>query len=156
MSDIDLVMSAYPRIHFACRTRIVRDPGGGSELTAHQAGILRHLDRFEPVMVGELADHLGVTASTMSLNLKRLEGSGFITRSRDPQDRRVMNVRLTGAGERVRVTETDLDPERVHRMLGQLDPESRRTALRGLGLLAEAADSLVRQAREHVDGLTEA
>ena len=91
----------------------------------------------------------------MSLNLKRLEESGFITRERDPADRRVMNVLLTEAGERIREASSELDPERVDRMLQRLDPESRRAALRGLGLLADAADALVRYSTEQVDALTE-
>ena len=106
-------------------------------------------------MVGELAEHLGVTASTMSLTLSRLEMGGFILRERDAADRRVMNVLLTDHGERMREGLADLDPDRVHRMLQHLDPESRRLALRGLGLLAEAADALTRSGREHVDALSD-
>ncbi|MBT3497713.1 MAG: winged helix-turn-helix transcriptional regulator [Gemmatimonadales bacterium] len=155
MSDIHTFLSAYPRIRSACRMRHVADPESGKRLTAHQAGILRHLDTKDPVMVGELAEHLGVTASTMSLTLSRLEVGGFIFRERDAADRRVMNVLLTDHGERMREGLADLDPDRVHRMLQHLDPESRRLALRGLGLLAEAADALTRSGREHVDALSD-
>lgn len=155
MSEIDTFLSAYPRIYAACRTRMVRDPKGGTALTAHQAGVLSHLDAFEPVMVGELAEHLGVTASTMSITLTRLERVGLISRARDPADRRVMNVLLTSAGVRLRDASSELDPERVDRMLSRLDPESRTAALRGLGLLAEAADALIRRSAEHVDALSE-
>ncbi|MDA0310910.1 MAG: MarR family winged helix-turn-helix transcriptional regulator [Gemmatimonadetes bacterium] len=155
MSDIDAFLSAYPRIHFACKSREVRSADRGVSLTPHQAGILSHLDAFDPVMVGELAEHLGVTTSTMSLNLTRLERAGFITRERDPADRRVMNVLLTEAGEQVRDSQTDLDPERVDQMLRTLDPDARMAALRGLGLLAEAADNLIRNRDDYVEALTE-
>ncbi len=105
-------------------------------------------------MVGELAGHLGVTASTMSLNLGRLEEAGYVTRKRDPEDRRVMNVCLTEAGERVRLEYSTLDPDRVGRMIDGLDPVRRRTALNGLNYLADAADGLVRRGQEHVSALT--
>ena len=143
MSDVPMLLGALPRIHFACRAREVRDPDGEGVLSEHQARILAHLDVDDPVMVTELAEFMGVTASTMSLNLTRLERSGWISRARDPDDRRVMNVRLTEAGERMRDAATPLDPGRVDALLRALAPEDRSKAVEGLALLAEAADTLV-------------
>ena len=62
---------------------------------------------------------------------------------RDPEDRRVMNVRLTEAGERARSSVRPLDVDRVDAMLRTLRPEDRRRALEGLTILAEAADALL-------------
>ena len=154
MSDIETILSAFPRIYFACRPRQVTDPVGGRVLSFHQATILSHLDVVDPTMVGELAGHLGVTASTMSLNLGRLEEAGYVSRQRDPEDRRVMNVCLTEAGERVRLEYSTLDPDRVGRMIEGFDPVRRRAALNGLSYLADAADGLVRRGQEHVSALT--
>ncbi len=117
-------------------------------MTARQADILSHLDGKDPTMVTELAEHVGVTPSTMSLTLKRLEAAGYVSRARDPEDRRVTNVRLTAAGERIREARSTLDPERVAQLLAVLDPESRAAALEGLALLANAADALARRAAE--------
>jgi DNA-binding MarR family transcriptional regulator len=154
MSDVEIVMGAYPRIHSACRARRVRDESGGATLTAHQARIVSYLDESDPVMVTELADYMGVTPSTMSLNLKRLEAAGFITRSRDPADRRVMNVRLTAVGARVRDRLRMLDADRVDAMLRGLRPPDRRLAVEGLARLADAADALVARGDEYVRSLT--
>ena len=154
MSNVGIILGAYPRIQFACRAREVRDPGGGGVLSEHQARICSHLDADDPVMVTELAEYMGVTASTMSLNLTRLEGAGFISRERDPEDRRVMNVRLTESGERIRDSLTVLDPDRVDAMLQRLRPEDRRRAVEGLALLADAADALVARRDEYVRSLT--
>jgi DNA-binding MarR family transcriptional regulator len=143
MADSDTVLRAYVRIHTACRARHVRDPGDGRLLTGRQASILSHLDAVDPTMVGELAEHVGVTASTMSVTLRRLEESGYVRRDRDPADRRAMNVRLTEAGVRMREASTMLDPERVSAMLGMLSPGDRLDAVRGLRLLADAADALL-------------
>ncbi|HAC04881.1 MAG TPA: hypothetical protein DC060_18980 [Gemmatimonadetes bacterium] len=155
MSDVQTLLSAYPRIYFACHTRHVRDPVDGRVLSAHQASILSHLDSMDPTMVGELADHLGVTASTMSLNLTRLENAGYISRQRDPADRRVMNVLLTESGERMRSAWTVLDPERVDRMLLAMAPGTRREAIRGLVLLSEAADSVIRRGQAYLEAVVE-
>ena len=94
MSNIEDVLSAYRRIRFACRPRVAVDATTGARLTGHQANLLGHLDAEDPSMVSELAEHAGVTLSTMSLTLKRLEAAGFVRRDRDPADRRVTNVRL--------------------------------------------------------------
>ena len=155
MSDVKTLLSAYPRIYFACRTRHLHDPADGRVVSAHQASILSQLDSVDPTMVGELADHLGVTASTMSLNLTRLQKAGYITRARDPADRRVMNVLLTESGERLRSAQTMLDPERVHRLLHEMDLGTRRDALRGLVLLSDAANSLIRRRRAFVEAANE-
>jgi DNA-binding MarR family transcriptional regulator len=151
MTDFDLVLRALPRIRYACRSRRVADGGKGAGVSAHQAFVLSHLDDADPTMVGELAEHLGVTPSTMSLTLKRLEEAGYVRRDRDPADRRVVNVRLTDAGVRVRDARTELDPALVNRMLSMLPEPRRGEALRGLASLAEAADALVRRARDQVD-----
>lgn len=154
MSDIATILSAYARIGSACRGRPTPGPEGGPTLTDHQARILRHLDVTDPVMVTELAEYLGVTASTTSLNLKRLEAGGFITRGRDPDDRRVMNVRLTESGDRVRQRTSELDPDLIDAMLMRVRPERRPAAVEGLVLLAEAADALVARRADYVDSFT--
>ena len=154
ISDVEIVMGAYPRIRSACRARRVRDEGGEGALTAHQARIVSYLDASDPVMVTELAEYMGVTPSTMSLNLKRLETAGFILRSRDPDDRRVVNVRLTESGRRVRDRLTMLDADRVDAMLRGLRPPERRRAVEGLALLADAADALVARGDQYIRSLT--
>lgn len=152
MADLDLALHALARIRSVFRARRIRDPlDGGGQVSARRAEILAHLDEEDPTMVGELAEHLGVTASTMSLTLKRMEAEGWVRRDRDPADRRVTNVRLTPAGARVRDARAELDPERVARALAILSPAHRREVVRGLGRLADAADALVRRGREAVE-----
>jgi DNA-binding MarR family transcriptional regulator len=142
-SDVEIVLQTLPRVHFACRSRGGSVPESGVEVSEHQARILALLDPNDPAMVTELADVMGVTASTMSLNLKRLEGRGLIERQRDPADRRVMNVRLSGEGARMRESLSELDVARVDAMLRALGRDERRVAIQGLVALAEAADAVL-------------
>jgi DNA-binding MarR family transcriptional regulator len=142
MSDVDTVMASLPRLLFACRSRAVR-AAGAPRVSPHQGHILAQLDLADPTMVGELAESLGVTPSTMSLNLKRLREAGLVECERDPDDRRVMNVRLTEAGELARDAAKPLDEERVRALLDGLWPEDRRRAVEALGMLAEAAETLL-------------
>lgn len=154
ISDVDVVLRTVSRIFEACRTRGGWDAGSRTEVTDKQARILRQLDDRDPTMVGELAEFLGVTASTMSLNLKRLDEMGCVTRDRDPDDRRVMNVRLTDRGRRLRDASSLLDPARVDAVLRALRPEERERALEGAVLLAEGADRAAARSDRYLDALT--
>lgn len=50
--------------------------------------------------ITELADLEGLAQPTMTLLVKRLEHQGLVSRERDPQDGRVVMVRITPAGAR--------------------------------------------------------
>jgi DNA-binding MarR family transcriptional regulator len=133
------LMEFYPRIYFACHRRHVRDPKSKRILSAHQGSILDHLDSREPVMLLELARHMGVTPSTMSLQIEQLVRKGYVTRARDKKDGRRLMLRLSESGVRVREANSVLDTERVGKMLARLSLEERTAGLAGLGLLAKAA-----------------
>jgi DNA-binding MarR family transcriptional regulator len=52
-----------------------------------------------PLRMGALCRRLGITPSTLTRNLSRLEQRGLVTRLPDPADRRAGQVALTAAGE---------------------------------------------------------
>jgi DNA-binding MarR family transcriptional regulator len=138
------LMTLYPQIYFACHTRHVRDAVSDTTLSKHQADILNHLDDVEPTSLTDLAEHMGVTASTMSLATKRLLRQGFITRHRDPSDGRVIQLRLSEAGVRVKEQQSVLDADRVSAVLDRLTAEERDAAIEGLRLLARASGEAMR------------
>ena len=140
-TSIDIVLDAYPKIYFACHLRHVRDRG--KVLSAHQARILDHLDSVEPTSVRDLAAHMGVTASTMSLHLDKLEAGGYVRRARSRTDARSVELRLTPSGVRIKQKQKVLDPRLVDLMLSELNETERRHALEGLELLAKAARQLI-------------
>lgn len=137
--DVAAVFRDYPRIYFACHRRHVRDPDSGTHVSAHQVSILDHLDAEHPMMLSDLADHMGVTAATMSIAVGRLLQQGYIARVLDPLDRRKVQLRLTDAGVRVCAANSVLEPSLVEGMLDQLSPRDRQAALKGLELLGRAA-----------------
>jgi len=145
MNAVAQLMSYYPRIFFACHTRHVRDARSGRVLSAHQAGILDHLDEIEPTGLNDLARHMGVTASTMCLTVDRLVRGGYVKRGPDPRDGRRVALRLTRSGARLRDQKTVLDRDLVRALLARLLPGPRREALRGLEMLAHSADELIRR-----------
>ena len=132
------VMELYPRIYFACHTRHVRDPKTQRLLSTHMASILDHLDEREPLALLDLAKHMGVTPSTMSLQIEKLVKRGYVLRERDARDARRLKLRLSRAGVRVREAKSVLDPARVRALLARLTPEEQDAGIAGLALLARA------------------
>ena len=143
LAEVQTVLRCYPQIYFACHCRHVRDEKTQAQLSSHQASVLDHLDDVEGTSVLALAQHMGVTASTMSLTVDRLERGGYVRRERSPQDGRRVDLRLTEAGVGIKKQQKVLEPELIAAMLQRLDPASRREALHGLELLAKAAKEMI-------------
>jgi DNA-binding MarR family transcriptional regulator len=146
-ADVETVLRCYPLIYFACHRRHVRDELTREVLSAHQASVLDHLDDLEATSLRDLARHMGVTASTMSLMIDRLERGGYVRRERSKQDARRVDLRLTEAGVRIKRQQKVLEPDLVAGMLDQLAEPDRTEALRGLELLAEGAGKLMASGR---------
>jgi MarR family transcriptional regulator, organic hydroperoxide resistance regulator len=144
-NPVSQVMTLYPKIFFACHTRHVRDPKSRRILSSHQASVLDHLDEQEPLPLMDLARHMGVTPSTMSISVERLVRQGYVLRSRDRTDGRRISLTLSAAGARVRDSKSVLDPTRVRQMLARLAPGRHEEAVRGLALLAQAAQTFMEE-----------
>lgn len=144
------LLELYPRIYFACHRRHVRDPRSGGVLSARQGSILDHLDEREAVTVVELARHMGVTASTMSVQVGRLVRTGYVIRERDAEDPRRRNLRLTRSGARMREANSVLDEDRIAEMLERLSPEELEKGMAGLALLAKAAAEITPRESQRV------
>jgi DNA-binding MarR family transcriptional regulator len=142
-AEVETVLQCYPEIYFACHRRHVRDEQTRAVLSSHQASVLDHLDDVAGTSLFDLARHMGVTASTMSLTVDRLERGGYVNRERSTVDRRRVDLRLTAAGLRIKRQQKVLEPELVQAVLSHLDERQRRQALRGLELLAEASRQMI-------------
>ena len=141
--QVEAILAAYPSLHAAWRRRGVQDQATGRRVSNHQAGILEQLDPAEPITVGELAQRLGVTPATISIQLARLVRLRLVTREADPGDGRRVRVRLSEAGTRMRNLRSLLDPERVRAALARLPEPEREAAIAGLRALATAAMALM-------------
>lgn len=69
-----------------------------AEMTPEQYWLLRLLRRRGTLSIGELAEILGVTGSSVTTACKRLEKVGFVTRERQSDDERKVMVMLTEQG----------------------------------------------------------
>lgn len=138
--DVSLLMEFYPKIYFACHTKHVNDPLKKVRLTAHQGSILDHLNDTDPVSLQELAIHMGVTPSTMSITIERLVKLGYVSRQKDKKDSRKIELLLTLQGTKIKRRKSVLDSERVREVLSRLTDDERSSAIKGLALLASASE----------------
>jgi MarR family transcriptional regulator, organic hydroperoxide resistance regulator len=69
-----------------------------AEMTPEQYWLLRILNRAGSLSIGELATELGITTSSATVACKRLEKIGLLTRERQAEDERVVQVALTEQG----------------------------------------------------------
>jgi DNA-binding MarR family transcriptional regulator len=73
---------------------------GYAGLTVSQSYTLRDLYFSGPRSMGDLASMLRVRLSTMTGVVDQLEGKGYVERTKHPEDRRSLHVRLTSEGRR--------------------------------------------------------
>ena len=83
--------------------------------------IVSLLDRHGEMPMSRLADMLDVSDSNASGVVDRLEERGYIERIRVPNDRRVVLVRATEAGQRMLTEAEVLKDEMVQNVLDRLD-----------------------------------
>jgi DNA-binding MarR family transcriptional regulator len=88
-----------------------------------QLNIMYTLQRNGEMPMSRLADVLDVSLSNASGLVDRMEERGFIERTRVPEDRRVVLVRVTQAGARI-IEENDATSDDLLRsVLRRLDPD---------------------------------
>lgn len=80
--------------------RVNTHPVRRGEITPEQYWLLKLLNKRGELSIGELAEALGVTGSSVTTACKRLEKAGLLRRARqaDGQDERVVLVTLTTQG----------------------------------------------------------
>jgi len=126
----------FSSLRHAAKCRAMEDG-----FTVPQRIVMGYLLRYGDLSVKELSQQVGLSHSTISGIVDRLERKGLAKRIRDPQDRRINKVSLT-----------DLAKDHIHNMMtqqmfsGVLDAFNRATAgeqmkiLEGLKTLRELLD----------------
>jgi DNA-binding MarR family transcriptional regulator len=92
-------------------------------LTYPQYLVLLVLWEESPVTVGRLGERLQLDSGTLSPLLKRLEGTGFVSRERSQTDERLVEVALTPAGRRLE-RKAQCIPEQLFDSTGMTEQEA--------------------------------
>jgi DNA-binding MarR family transcriptional regulator len=95
-----------------------------------------------PRTPAELAEAAGVTRATMTGLIDTLERDGFVKREPDPDDRRMMSVLLTPAGERFMGNFLPGHFQAIASLMSPLSESERKTLVRLLGKVQKHAATL--------------
>ncbi len=95
-----------------------------------------------PRTPAELAEAAGVTRATMTGLIDTLERDGFVKRMPDPDDRRMMSVRLTPRGERFLAEFLPGHFRMIAEMMSTLRESERKTLVRLLHKIQQRAATL--------------
>jgi DNA-binding MarR family transcriptional regulator len=94
----DAELAARLRLAVSRLARRLRRETGG-EVTASQLSALHTLARLGPLTLGDLSVAEGVRPPTLTRVVASLEDLGLVTRTVDPDDRRVAHVATTVQGD---------------------------------------------------------
>ena len=123
MSDEEDLLKLDNQVCFALVTaarnvvsiyRPILEPLG---LTHPQYLVMLALWEQSPRSLGELAEELAMEPATLSPLVKRLEAQGRVTRTRRPEDERVLDIGLTAEGRALREDALEV-PRRIMAVTG--------------------------------------
>src|SRR5687768_6605676 len=93
-------LAARLRMAMARLVRRARQEATTADMTHSMLSALAVISNLDAPTLGEVAAAERVTPPTVTKIVGRLEDVGFVAREQDPDDRRVVRVRLTDAGRR--------------------------------------------------------
>lgn len=111
-----------------------------------QLHILYTLHRSGEMPMSRLADVLNVSLSNATGLIDRLEERGYLERTRVPEDRRVVIIRLTTAGVQMLVEQDAMTDELLRTVLGRLTPSQLIVVARATADLRAALEATTGQA----------
>jgi DNA-binding MarR family transcriptional regulator len=107
-------------------------------VTVAQAAALAALGAGGPTRLRDLGRRLGITPSTLTRNLARLEASGLVEREGDPADARSFRVGLTAQGWRAARAVAAQEEDFARQVLARIPAARRAIVVESLGDLLGA------------------
>jgi DNA-binding MarR family transcriptional regulator len=114
-------------------------------ISTAQLHIMYTLQRNDVMTMSRLADVLDVSVSNATGLIDRMEERGFVERTRVPEDRRVVLVRVTEAGTRMLQENDALSDELMRDVLGRLDPAELPVIARAVSEVRAALEATTTQ-----------
>lgn len=133
---LDRWQSAFSRLMRSFGQRLAAEGG----LTGPQFFLLSFLAQQKSATVSQLAEALHVKPSSITVMLDRLENSGLIVRSREQQDRRVVQISLSVAGRQVLEEARQKRRQLLKGYLSKLDEEEQQFLLAILEKMARTEE----------------
>ena len=106
-----------------------------SELTFPQLSVISMLEKYGEQKVSELSEKMGLSDSTVSGILDRLEQKGIIRRERTKDDRRVVKISLTKKSQKFFNDFRQKKEEYFTQLLKRLSDQEIKDIIKGLEIL---------------------
>lgn len=137
--EIDRLLDLMEESHRAVRAARASSGWMDLDLTLGQIRFLHLLNRSGSLSIGHVAEHLGVTMTTASQFVNRLERHGYVERVHRDDDRRVVECRLTERGASVTAAMRGMQREVLGALLGNLKPRELKVYERLYRVMLERA-----------------
>lgn len=111
-------------------------------MTVAQAATLEVLGMKGPMRLGDLGRRLGISPSTLTRNLARLEERRLVERAADPSDARASVARLTAEGRKAAAVVDQHEVRFAESIVEGLEPLRRTAVVDGLVELVGAIRSV--------------
>ena len=95
-----------------------------SGISSPEWRVLAHLAQVGPVSVRDIFARVDMDKSKVSRAAARLEEAGLVQKTGDPQDRRLVALTLTGAGERLMARLSEIANAFQQELLFELGPDA--------------------------------
>lgn len=128
------VKRLYPLLYFACH----HGHGRSDDLTERDLRILHHIGASGEVFASGLAEHLGLSRSTMSEALSSLERKGLIRRANHGSRRKA--ITLSESGVDALQSDDGLDGETIGAILDELGEDEQVMIVESFELIARAIE----------------
>jgi DNA-binding MarR family transcriptional regulator len=102
--------------------------------------LLGTLAQHGEMKISDLSEKLGLTNSTVSGILDRLESQGLVERTRSKEDRRVVYIRLTDEMKKNTERHVEEINKLIEHMMDKATPEELDTILKGMHTLENVID----------------
>jgi DNA-binding MarR family transcriptional regulator len=139
------VQAVVDLVEDATSVMLAGGPGAGwmdSELTLGQLRFIHQLAQARSLSSGQVASHLGVTLTTASQFVDRLERPGYVERAHRSDDRRVVECRLTPRGMELIAGMRGMQREGLARVMSLLEPDELRDMGRLFRIIAERVSAI--------------
>jgi MarR family transcriptional regulator, organic hydroperoxide resistance regulator len=108
-------------------------------LTHQNIRCLQTINKNKSITVQDIAKIMKISHNTASEHIKRLMDKGYITKYKNPSDRRVVYLELTSSGKTVLQQNTELDMEKLEIIFKKLNNEQQNQILNAFELLRKEA-----------------
>ena len=106
--------------------------GLGNSISITEIHIIEKIGDMEPIRMSEVAKSIGVTLATLTVACDKLETKDLVCRTRDKNDRRVVNITLTDKGRAAYEYHKAFHERMIESIIETLTPE--QTAILGKSL----------------------